>query len=252
VDVIAVSPDGTRLAAGDKAGTVQIWELQSAKLVTAWVSPKEQIRQLKFSPDGKRLAVSTDSGGAEGIVEMRDVATGQVQGKALLHRDFVADLEFSRDGRWLATAGEDHSSRVWDAATGEPISPWLPHGFEARQVIFSPDGRRLVTRERRGAVRMWSAVSGEPITAPIEYARNTGDGMVSYSPVGQLLLISRGGSEAWLRVLRPTESSLEELRLLAEVLSCTRCDPAAGLTPLDEAAVSDAWKKLRPLRRRNN
>jgi hypothetical protein len=71
---------------------------------------------------------------------------------------------------------------------------------------------------------------------------------VSYSPDGRRLLLARGGNEAWLRELKPENASVEELRLLAQVLSCTRFDPTAGMVPMDEESLDHAWKELRALR----
>ena len=169
-------------------------------------------------------------------------------GRPLVQRDTVNFFEFSRDSQWLATACNDHTARVWSAATGDPLTPSLPQDFEGRQVFFSPDGNRLVTLARRGAVRLWNARTGEALTAPLLYPRNAGNGCVSYSPDGQRLLIARGGNEAWLHELRPETASLNELKLLAEVTSCTRFDPAAGMIPLDESGVNSAWAQLRALR----
>jgi WD40 repeat protein len=248
VRAIAISADGLRLATGHEDKSVQIWQTLTARPEVAPLTAGIDIRELHFSPDGKCLAISTYASGGEGIVELRDAASGKTIGRPLRHRDEVMSFQFSRDGRWLATACADHTARVWDAATGEPVSPWLPHAYETRQVFFSPDGARLVTLARRGATRLWNTRTGEPITAPIIYARNSGDGGVSYSPDGLRLLIARGGNEAFLRELQPEPTSCEELRLRAQVVSCTRFDPAAGMVPLDEAGMSDAWKRLRALR----
>jgi WD40 repeat protein len=114
--------------------------------------------------------------------------------------------------------------------------------------VFSPDGLRLATRARRGAVRLWNAATGEPFTAPLRYPRNTGDGRVSFCPDGRQLLLCRGGNEAWLRDLKPETASLEELRLLAQVVSCTRFDPTAGMVPLGETGLNRAWEQLRAVR----
>ncbi len=248
VNAIAFSPDGTRLATGHEDKAVQIWETPACRRLGAPLPARAEIRQIQFSPDGRWLAISTDAHGAEGIVEVRDVASGQVVGRPLVHRDNVGSFEFSRDGRWLATACDDHTARVWAAATGEPVSPWLPHEYEGHQVMFAPDGARLVTLARRGAVRLWNTRTGEPLTAPLLYPRNVGNGRVSYSPDGQRLLIARGANEAWLRELQPETASLEELKLLGQVLSCTQFDPAAGMVPLDETGLDQAWKQLRALR----
>ena len=251
VRAVGVSSDGARVASSDKDNTVQIWKMPAGWPLGAPLVTREKIRQIEFSPDGKRLAISTDAPGAEGVVEVRDVDSGQVLGQLLVHRDAVESFEFSQNGAWLATACNDHTVRVWDAATGAPVSAWLPHDYEARLAIFSPDGARLITLARRGAVRLWSLPSGEPLTAPIVYPRNSGDGWVSLSPDGYRLLLARGGNEAWLRELQPETGTLEELKLRAQVLSCTQFDPAAGMVPIDEAALDRAWKLLRALRHKN-
>jgi WD40 repeat protein len=249
VRAIAISPDGTRLATGQDGKLVQIWETLSARPVGPSLVARDEIRRLAFSPDGKRLAISTFGSSPEGIVEIRDAASGAVMGHPLIHRDHAEYFEFSRDGRYLATTCDDHTARVWDASTGEAISPWLLQDYEGKHVVFSSDGARLATLARRGMVRLWSAITGEPITAPISYHRNTGDGWLDYSPDGHWLLVARGGNEAWLRELQPETASLEELKLLAQVLSCTEFDPAAGMVPLSELGLSQAWNHLRALRK---
>jgi WD40 repeat protein len=246
VTALALSRDGLRLATAQDDRTVQLWETLTGKRINSSISTPGPVHQLEFSPDGKRLALATGNA-TEGLVEVFDIASGLIVGRPLVHRETVNEFAFSSDGRWLATACDDHSARVWDGDTGQPVSPWLPQGFETRNVSFSPDSTRLVTLTRRGEARLWSAATGEPITVPILYPRNTGTGHVVFSPDGLGLLLCRGGNEAWLRDLRPETAKVEELRLLAQVLSCTRFDPAAGMVPLDEAGLNRAWDQLRAL-----
>ncbi len=250
VTAIALSPDGARLAIGHEDNTVQMVDARTGRGLAGSFTALGAIRRMQFSPDGKRLAMATTRG-TEGLLELRDAASGEMACGPLVNRDEVKSVEFSRDGRWLATACNDHTARVWDALSGEPISPLLPHAFETRQAIFSPDGTRLATLARRGAVRLWSAHTGEPLTAPLLYHRNVGDGCVSYSPDGRWLLLSRGGNEAWLRDLQPETASLDELKLLGQVLSCTRFDPGAGMVPLDEASLNRAWQQMQGIRTGN-
>jgi WD40 repeat protein len=247
VTAIALSPDGLKFACGEGNNAVQIWETLTGRPRARLVAASGRIDEVRFSPNGKLLAISTGRG-ADGVVELREVGSGAMVGHPMSHRDAIASFEFSPEGRFLATACVDHTARVWNAATGEPVSPWLSQGFEGRDLKFSPDGNRLLTLARRGAVRLWNARTGEPITGPVEYPRNAGSGGVSYSPDGKRLLVARGGNEAWLRELQPETATLEQLRLMAEVLSCTRFDPAAGMVPMDEEGLDHAWKELRAMR----
>jgi WD40 repeat protein len=246
INAIAIARCGFQLAIADNHN-FEIWELAGARQVAGPFQIHAAIRNMKFSPNGKCLAIAADSD-SESVVEVRDIATGKGIGALLVHRDIVNAFEFSPDGRWLATACEDHSARVWNALTGEPVTPWLQHGYEVREAIFSSDSRSLATRTRRGEIRLWSLPTGEPLTVPLIYDRNTGQGAVCFCPDGKSLLLARGGNEAWLRELKPESASLEELKLRAQVLSCTRFDVSGGLVPLENASLNDASKRLTAMR----
>src|SRR5260370_42548005 len=57
----------------------------------------------------------------------------------------VWDVVFSPDGRWIATASEDHTARVWEADTGREVARINHESIRVSSVAFSPDGRLLAT-----------------------------------------------------------------------------------------------------------
>src|SRR5262249_50615089 len=74
------------------------------------------------------------------------------------HDETVTDISFSPDGRWVLTAGDGHTARVWDAATGQPrFDPPLRHDAAILRASFSPDGKRIVTASADGTARVWDA-----------------------------------------------------------------------------------------------
>lgn len=253
IEAIAVSEDGKLVATGGKDKTTRIWnatpptqDLPSIPILPPLVQ-SGFVRQLRFSPDGKRLATCCYGSATSANAHLWEVATGKLLA-TMPHRGDLNMIEFSRDGRHLATASKDRTARVWDGLTGEPITPPLPHVHEVYQALFSPDGARLATLTIEGDVRLWSAETGEPITPTIPHPSKHSRGRLSFSPDGRRLLIASGGDAAWSREFIPEKSSLAQLSQLADVLSGRRLDAAAGMTPLDSVTLSNDWKQVRALR----
>jgi tetratricopeptide (TPR) repeat protein len=190
---------------------------------------------------------------------------------------------FSPDGRNIATAGSDHSARIWDAATGEPITPPLRHGSLVVYAAFSPSGRELVTASDDNTARVWSA-SGQPQTPQLRHmgsvsraafsaqndlvATASNDGTariwdaltgepitpplqhhgpvmdVAFSPDGNHLATA-GPSAGRLWRLAPDDRPLDELEQAAQVLAGGRIDKTAGLVALPMEVVRESWRGLR-------
>jgi WD40 repeat protein len=79
------------------------------------------------------------------------------------HLRVVTSVAFSPDGRYLASASDDQTVKVWDAQTGQEIRTLNGHTGEVQSVAFSPDGRRLASAYSWDGVRVWDAQTGQEI-----------------------------------------------------------------------------------------
>jgi WD40 repeat protein len=147
---VAVSADGNAAGMPGVSATervhVKIWHTATgAELLTVKdVGGASHALLLHFSPDGKLLAVPTRSGTE---IDLWDHATGKVVHRLQGHNARVTDMDFSPDGKRLASLAEAAEVKLWDTATGnELLNLPLPKGslMPLQYVAFSADGSRLV------------------------------------------------------------------------------------------------------------
>ncbi len=128
---------------------------------------------------------------------------GKVGGTPLPgHTDSVVAVAFSPDGRWLATASEDSSARLWDVSAADPTAAPIVlsgHADGVTAVAFSPDGRWLATGSRDSSTRLWDVSAADPAAAPIVLQGHADIvWAVAFSPDGHWLVTGSEDSSARL------------------------------------------------------
>ena len=192
---LAISPDGTRIAAGNADTTVKIWNADSGGLIRVLNGHSDAVTSVAYSPDGKTVI----SGSADGTVRTWDADSGQPlrtlrghtgpvlsvavspngsrlaaagSGDAVVIWDTanlqllrtlstqlsaVNALAFARDSKRLAVGGSDTSIQMWDAEAGQLLRSLSGHSGSIRSLAFSSDGRRLASGSDDRAVGIWPA-----------------------------------------------------------------------------------------------
>jgi WD40 repeat protein len=159
--LVALSPDGTRVARFDSGGRVLVRELtsdgqpQGADSVLAGLECSSGRSPPVFSPDNTRVAAGF---GEDGAVLLWDVTTRKLLHVLNGHEGLVRSIAFSPGGARLATGSEDGTVRLWDPDTGDELLVLRGHKGFVYTVAFSPDGTLLASSSADGTIRLWDSV----------------------------------------------------------------------------------------------
>ncbi|MEN8244368.1 MAG: caspase family protein [Thermodesulfobacteriota bacterium] len=154
----SVSPDGKTI---DLEGTIrgQVEDGRGGQIAAAALSPPDDKGLQRWLAIGGYLAGQTVERDA---IRLHDFASGEVQALLKGHTDNVLALSFSPSGRWLASAGKDHSILLWDlsALQGHHMgkSPVVLTGHTARitGLAWSSTGSRLASASYDGTIGLWN------------------------------------------------------------------------------------------------
>jgi WD40 repeat protein len=138
------------LAAASLTGIVTVWSVRR-RVETAELSGAILAVAVRFSPDGKLIAVRDSSGTVTLWDPRRAVRLAEplVGGAGI-----VASLDFDPSGNTLVTASGDGKLRLWDVQSGKLIGGPLPASTGSGSASFFPDGKHVLGVFRRAGGRV--------------------------------------------------------------------------------------------------
>jgi WD40 repeat protein len=161
---VAFSPDGRRLAT--VAMDLKIWDTATLVAGAGPVAPSSTVDtlfwRLAFSPDSRSLV--TAEPGAAHVVVVLDAESGRrIRAPLSGHSDWIEDVAYRHDGRFIASASRDQTVRVWDAKAGDLLHTFRGHTDRVLGVVFDPSGRRLASASLDGTIKLWDVTKpGSP------------------------------------------------------------------------------------------
>ena len=124
------------------------------------------VRNVAFSPDGKRVVTGSDDHTAR-VWDLSGATPAAIVLEG--HRGRVRSVAITSDGKRVVTGSDDSTARVWDLSGATPISTTLEgHRGEVLSVAITPDGKQVLTGSSDGTARVWKT----PVEELIPLARS--------------------------------------------------------------------------------
>ncbi len=195
VHAVTISQDGNTIACGgstpDNSFSIYFFDLESGRLIKRISGLPRSVQSLRFSKDGRRLAVGLwGKGGLRVYSFERKDSTVNC---SLIREDSdyqldIMGLDFNRDGRLVASS-LDGSLKLYNADLKLSAEKHLPPEEMPAFARFSPDGSRIALGYYEAArVDIFSATDlTRLVSLDIPKAKTNNMRAVSWSPDGRFL-----------------------------------------------------------------
>ena len=161
---LAFTPDSRRLVVGRAGGDLVVLDAVAGGQLARFRVGERCVMAMSVSPDGQRVATAC-AGTDRNIAHVYDLASGNRLQSLAGHNGDVESVQYSPDGMYLATGGEDCTVRIWDAETAEETARMLGHERGVSAVVFAPGGGKLYSLSFPNVLKVWKTkVAHEKIT----------------------------------------------------------------------------------------
>jgi len=157
IQSLAFSPKDRVLASADKAGVIQLWNLDTHHRHVV-LGHADQVWALAWSPDGKVLA----SAGGNGLIRLWD-GSARVDGSTVYpptpsHIDYIA---YTPDGKFLVASGRDDRIAWFDVERQASVETKTRDADRQETLVVSRHGSFIATQSAENRIAI-ASLENEP------------------------------------------------------------------------------------------
>ncbi len=153
ITALSYSPDSQLLAVSGYHETL-LHQADGGSLVARLVGRSSKITSVRFSPDGKSLAVLGGAPALFGEVQLWDVADKKLKQSVAISFDTLFGASFSDDSSQLAFGSFDNKARVLNVTDGKVIMSMDAHSDLVFATTFSLKNDHLISVSRDMSMKL--------------------------------------------------------------------------------------------------
>jgi WD40 repeat protein len=222
---LAFSPQGQTLVSGGAGGGIHVWNVPRGTFRKSVHGHTDSVIGVQFLPG----AAGFISGSADESVRLWSAAkTSPPLVSMPAHEPLAFAVDFSPDGKWLASGGRDSVIALRNPATGEVLRKLSGHSGIVYDVAFSPDSQHLASAGGDGTVKLWAVDSERPVAS---YNATAGRFLairsVAFSPDGRQ--VASGSEDGAIRLWSTADQKVQHAMTLPMPVLCVNYSPDGRL-----------------------
>lgn len=200
---VALSADGSQLAAASADTTVRLYDAETGEQLSERSDHADWVQAIAFSPDGSRLA----SASRDKTAKVVDLSSGKLRTTFSAHGEPVTAVCWL-DDELVATGGADGAVRIWKADNGKEVRKIDGFRGSIEGLCVLSDGR-LAVADASEHVRLHAVADGKHLRT----ISTEGASMTSLALSGDSRLLAVGSLDGSITLIDvAAETSAEPLR----------------------------------------
>jgi WD40 repeat protein len=158
IGAIDISSDGKIIASAGEDQTIKLWQRETGKLIYSFVGVNEPLQTLAISPNGKSII----AGGLDGRISQWQLDTKQYKSSFFArvnapdsHHGVILQLAFAANERFIVSASNDKTLRIWGYHTGELKRTLIGHEEAVNTCAISPDSQIIASGSDDKTIKLW-------------------------------------------------------------------------------------------------
>jgi hypothetical protein len=128
------------------------------------------------------------------------------------HASRVLCAVYSPDGKLIASGGDDHNTRIWDAGTFDQVGRLGGHEDYVYSLAWRADSQQLISGSGDGTVRIWDT---QPLKGRMQARRERQTILGQVEPMVQRLFAELGDAQKVVERVKADPSLGERARQIA-------------------------------------